>query len=150
MMALYFALKCLNCGPALAMLGDSRNDAADYFLKVGRPHVLPLYGQELLVGFETLKGKIAPHLVRNHRARSGNAGHRRCNCRPAEPRAEIECRRDPDIEIDAEPAAEGDEQARQSEIHRQAGASPPTWYSSCRGRLDWRCRDDTPGLNGRD
>src|SRR5450759_5441974 len=39
MMALHFALKRLNRGPALAILGDSRNHAPDRFLHIERPHI---------------------------------------------------------------------------------------------------------------
>ena len=104
--------------------------------------------EPLLVGFDILQGKVAPHFVHDHRTRGGNAGRRRCRRRPAEPRAEIKCRCDPEIQINAEPAAEGGSQTRQSKLHRQAVA-PPVRYD-CGLELGWRCRDDTTGLRGRD
>ena len=115
MIALHLALKCLDSGRALAISGDLFDHVADCFVYIGGVQVLPLYGEPLLVGFDVLQDKVAPHFVHDQRTRGGNAGRGRRRRRPAEPRAEIKRRCDPEIQIDAEPAAEGGSQTRQTQ-----------------------------------
>jgi hypothetical protein len=109
MMALHLALKRLDGSRALAIPGDLRNHVADRLVHVGGVHILPLQGQPLLIGFNILQGEIASRLVHNQCTRGENTEPRRCRRCPAEPRAEIECRCDPEIQINAKPAAEGNE-----------------------------------------
>jgi hypothetical protein len=107
-----------------------------------------LYGQSLLVDFNILQGKIASRLVNNNCNCSEDAGCSSSRCRPAEPGAVFESRCDPEIEINAEPATEGNSQARQGKLHCQAVA-PRAGYN--RGQnFDGSCGNDTTFLPGRD
>src|SRR5215510_940237 len=148
MMALHLALKCLDRGRAFAISWNLRNHIADRFMHIRCARILPLYGQPLLVDFNILQGKVAPRLMNNDCNRSGDSRRRSRGCRPAEPCTVIEGRCDPEIEIDAEPTAEGNSKARQAKFHCQAIAP---WAGFNRGLNFARsCQNDTSCLRSGD
>src|SRR5262245_54963633 len=148
MMALRLALKCLDRGRAFAVRWNLFNHVANRFMHIRCARILPLYGQPLLVDFNILQGKVAPRLADNNCNRSGDAGCCSRRCRPTKPFAVIEGRCDPEIEIDAEPAAKGNRQARQGKLHRQAVAPWARWNGGL--NFNRSSRDDATFLPGRD
>src|SRR5262245_5377172 len=147
MMTLHPALKCLDRSRAFAVPWNLGNYVADRFMHIRCARILPLYGQPLLIDLNILQGKVTPCLMNNDCNRSRDAGRRSRDCRPAEPSTVTEGRRDPEIEIDAEPTAEGNNQAGQRKFNCQAQAP----WARYRGlNFDGSCGDDTTCLRSGD